>query len=151
MGLSSATKGICSPQSKLNYFATKQKVDSPEGHFSRAIWLLFFMVTWTLSFILPLSYYAAVCIVIHGACNRMHSSSRHLQVILRTASAANLTLFGGTLVKLSGGLCKTCMSKVLSRRWPSQSPPHHSYILREVFPCCSLHIHPPVKTRQRRE
>lgn len=87
------------------------------------------MVTWTLSFILALSYYTAICIVIHGVCNKMHRSSFHLQVILRTVSAANLTLFRGTLVKLLGfenGLCKTCMSKVLSRRLPSQSPPHHS-------------------------
>lgn len=38
MGLSLATKDIGSPQSKLNYLTTKQKADSPKGHFSSAIW-----------------------------------------------------------------------------------------------------------------
>lgn len=55
------------------------------------------MVTWTLSFIVPLSYYTAIHIVIHGVCNKMHSSSFRRRVILRTASAANL-FSKGTLV-----------------------------------------------------
>lgn len=86
-----------------------------------------FTVTWTLSFIVPLSYYTAMHIAIHGVCEALHSLKFHLQVIFRTAGVTNQTSLKGTFVKLlefESGLCKTWMSHVS----PRGEAGHHSHL-----------------------